>query len=247
MVEEGYSMYCTNCGEQLQENARFCGNCGAEIQSSSPVVEGKQASTPSSGGSRLGKVLILCVLAVAFIGVAVLGKTVLRGDFGFLASKEPPDPAFSRLLPVLRDRTEAPIMLPSSLPPELKDVAIDRNLEGESYSILFKAGPPEGVLDDYIRVETPGTLTAIPSSQVEETNDSYTATSSDTILLSDGTEARLRYMEPLGQVVNYGPYWEGNFEKDGYTYTLSVYLGQNGDEITRQVLSSIVSVPPDTE
>jgi hypothetical protein len=40
---------------------------------------------------------------------------------------------------------------------------------------------------------------------------------------TEGTEAKLRYMEPALEG-NYGPYWEGSVEKQGYTYTLSVPL-----------------------
>jgi hypothetical protein len=49
-------------------------------------------------------------------------------------------------------------------------------------------------------------------------------------------------MVPMEEMTNYGPYWEGTFEKDGYIYTLSVYLAKDGKEITRQALSTMVPV-----
>jgi hypothetical protein len=49
-------------------------------------------------------------------------------------------------------------------------------------------------------------------------------------------------MVPEGEVVNYGPYWEGTFNTGGYIYTLSVYLGRAGKEIAKQALSTMVPV-----
>ena len=57
--------------------------------------------------------------------------------------------------------------------------------------------------------------------------------------LPDGTEAQLRYMVPVEELVNYGPYWEGTFDKGGY---LSVFLGQDGKSIAKQALSTMVHV-----
>jgi hypothetical protein len=60
--------------------------------------------------------------------------------------------------------------------------------------------------------------------------------------LPDGTEAKLRYMEPTLEG-NYGPYWEGSFEKQGYTYMLSVPLAKSSGDVARQTLSTMVKVP----
>ena len=44
-------------------------------------------------------------------------------------------------------------------------------------------------------------------------------------------------------MVNQVPFWEGSFERDGYTYTLRVPLEDPSGEIARQALSSMVEVP----
>jgi hypothetical protein len=49
-------------------------------------------------------------------------------------------------------------------------------------------------------------------------------------------------MVPEGEVVNYGPYWEGTFHNGEYIYTLSVFLGWDGKRISKQALSTMVPV-----
>jgi hypothetical protein len=53
---------------------------------------------------------------------------------------------------------------------------------------------------------------------------------------------QLRFMVPEGEVVNFGPYWEGTFDEGGHIYTLSVFLGQDGKSIAKQALSTMVPV-----
>ena len=76
-----------------------------------------------------------------------------------------------------------------------------------------------------------------------EPNQSFRATSTEDVELPDGTEATLRHMVPATELTNFGPQWEGTFDKGGYTYTLSTLLqGQNGKEVTEQALSTMVEV-----
>ena len=75
-----------------------------------------------------------------------------------------------------------------------------------------------------------------------EPNKRFQVASTEDVRLLDGTQAQLRYVIPVGEVVNYGPYWEGTFHKGEYIYTLSVFLGQNGKKITKQTLSTMVPV-----
>jgi hypothetical protein len=64
--------------------------------------------------------------------------------------------------------------------------------------------------------------------------------------LPDGTEATLRYMEPkAGAIVNQGPFWEGSYEKVGYTYTLRVPLDDPSGNVARRTLASMVEVSGD--
>src|SRR5215207_1338116 len=86
----------------------------------------------------------------------------------------PPDPAFDPLLPTLREMTTALIMLPATLPPKLKSVAIGNDLDnqdsadttsGDKYTILFlnpDAYPPPDltqIVQPYAHYKVLGTLT----------------------------------------------------------------------------------------
>lgn len=62
--------------------------------------------------------------------------------FGLGSANVPPDPAFDRYLPTLKNRTDAPIMLPAELPEELRYFEIDGNHKGDSYSMTFLSNPP---------------------------------------------------------------------------------------------------------
>jgi hypothetical protein len=86
-----------------------------------------------------------------------------------------------------------------------------------------------------------GTLTASPESG--ETSGYFKATREETVKLPDGTEAKLRYMEPTMEGGSYGPFWEDSFEKQGYTYTLSVPSPDPSSEVARRVLSTTVEMP----
>jgi hypothetical protein len=161
------------------------------------------------------------------------------------AASAPPDsgvdPAFGPILPALRQTTNAPIMLPTDLPEELKNVAVDADQGGDRYGVLFLDEPTGNVVESYGHANDAGTLTAAPEPP-DMASEIFEATSEETVELPDGTEATLRYMEPT-EVVNQGPFWEGSFEKDGYTYTQRVSSADPSGDIARQVLSTMVEVP----
>ena len=157
-------------------------------------------------------------------------------------TNSPADPAFDPLLTTLRQRTSAPIMLPADLPEELKNVAIDADQDGDRYGILSLYEPTGNIVESYVHANDVGTLTAAPEPP-DTASEYFEATSEETVALPDGTEATLRYMEPKeGVIVNQGPFWEGSFEKDGYTYTLRVPLEDPSGDIARRALSSMVEV-----
>jgi hypothetical protein len=99
-------------------------------------------------------------------------------------------------------------------------------------------------VESYVHANDAGTLTAAREPP-DTANDAFEATKEETVELRDGTEATLKYMEPT-QVVNQGPFWEGSFEKEGYTYTLRVSLADPSGGAARQALSSMVEVPDET-
>lgn len=155
----------------------------------------------------------------------------------------PPDPAFDELLPTLEQRTDIPIMLPADLPGELENVAIRESRSGDTsadeYDILFLAEPPDGILEEYVGANDAGTLTASSNPQ-RSGSEFYDIVSVEELELPDGTDATLRYMEPDGG--NYGPFWEGEFEKYGVVYTLTVPSQDPSGDAARQALSTMVEV-----
>lgn len=189
-------------------------------------------------GVAVGAVLILLLAGAGVLALRAFGPFGV--DDVLRSAERSPDPAFDPLLPTLRERTTAPIMLPAELPEELKNVAVDADLSGDSYGILFLHRPTGNTVERYIHANDAGTLTASPEPQ--ETSEYFEATSEETVELPDGTEAKLRYMEPTLEG-NYGPYWEGSFEKQGYTYTLSVPLADSSGDVARRALSTMVKVP----
>ena len=153
-----------------------------------------------------------------------------------------PDPAFDPIFPTLRQTITAPIMLPADLPEELSNVAVDADRDGDEYGVLFLYRPTASVSESYVHANDVGTLTAAPGAGAAD-SEYFDATSTETVELADGTEASLRYMEPNIEGGNQGPFWEGEFDKNGYTYTLKIPLDDPSGEIARRVLSSMVSVP----
>ncbi|QIN79913.1 hypothetical protein GBA65_16820 [Rubrobacter marinus] len=158
---------------------------------------------------------------------------------------EAPDPVFGEILPTLAARTTAPIMLPADLPPDLSNVAVDADRSGEEYGILFQYRPGGGVLDSYVGANDVGTLMvepapgAVPAFDVEPSRE-------ESVTLPDGTEANLKYSDPSAEGYNEGPFWEGEFQKSGYSYTLRLPLPDPSGDTARQVLSSMVEVPSAT-
>ncbi len=153
-----------------------------------------------------------------------------------------PDPAFDPIIPTLRQTTTAPIMLPAELPAELRNVAADADRGGDEYGVLFLYRPTGNVSESYVHANDVGTLTAAPGPAAAD-SEYFDATSTETVELTGGTEATLRYMEPNTQGGNQGPFWEGEFDKDGYAYALRIPLDDPSGEVARRVLSSMVPVP----
>lgn len=66
--------YCTNCGQQLKENASFCTNCGMSVKMSDSSVETKEAVQNSKEDrpkttSKTTKIIVGLIAAVALLFV----------------------------------------------------------------------------------------------------------------------------------------------------------------------------------
>lgn len=155
----------------------------------------------------------------------------------------PPDPAFDKILPTLVQRTRVSIMLPAELPDRLKNVAVDKDFKGNGYSILFLREPPNAVEEGYVRAKVLGTLRVLPEDE-SRSSEYFEAAEVETVVLPDGTEATLRYMEPVREKGgNSSPYREGRFDKGGVTYALTITSDDVPKRAVKRALSSMVYVP----
>lgn len=165
-----------------------------------------------------------------------------------------PDPAFDPILPTLRRMTTAPIMLPTSLPEEIKSVGIEEKAseadpyatEGDKYSILllYEDTAPDQPFKPYVHYMTAGRIVAWPASAPapDPTNGSGTAQRLEDVALPDGTVADLERLEPPPGA-NYGPFTVGTFEEEGERYTVMIEGDTPEGAATRQILSTMVRVP----
>ena len=244
MAEQNHLAYCRQCGNRVQPENRFCGSCGAAVlipmSHADQIIPQPVAAShvPTSRGGSKPFLLagILGVLLVGGVAVALLGI-----GFGSVSTDEPPDPAFDLYLTPLESMTEAPIMLPAELPEALENIGVNENVEGNGYAITFLSTPPDELVGGWGMFETVGTLQAVPESEHEPT-PGFRTTSTEYVTLPDGTEAQLRRMEPASDTANYGPRWQGTFEREGYVYTFWTSIGQNGEDIATQALSTMVLV-----
>jgi hypothetical protein len=167
-----------------------------------------------------------------------------------------PDPAFDPLLPTLQQMTTAPIVLPTSLPPKVGDVAIEQDPNenpyttgGDKYTILFLPSTPDPsqIVRPYVHYMTLGRLTASPASTPlpDPTNGLGTPQQLEDVTLPDGTAANLERLEPP-QGANYGPFTVGTFEEEGYRYTVLFENDSTEGDATRQILSTMVRVASNT-
>jgi hypothetical protein len=152
-----------------------------------------------------------------------------------------PDPAFDPLLSTLEQMTTAPIMLPASLPPELKSVAIGDATSGDRYTILFLApgGDPTRIVQPYVHATVIGTLTASPIGADAKVGFGAPLGS---VALPDGTVADLRRIVP-SEGANSGPRTVGTFEEGSERYRLEIEsIDSPEGDLARQVLSTMVRV-----
>ena len=170
------------------------------------------------------------------------------------ASATSPDPAFDPILPTLQQMTTAPIMLPASLPQEIKSVGIEEKAseadpyatEGDKYSILllYEDTAPNQAIKPYVHYMAAGRIVAWPASAPphDPTNGDGTPYQLGNVTLPDGTVADLKKLEPP-QGANYGPFTVGTFEEEGERYTVMIEGDSPEGDMTRQLLSRMVRVP----
>ena len=76
-------MYCANCGNQINENARFCASCGAAVRRETappaPVPAPGPVTGRSSAGKKQRKKGIMDVLLIPVATILILMGTGYSG------------------------------------------------------------------------------------------------------------------------------------------------------------------------
>ncbi len=79
-------MYCSHCGQQNAENARFCSSCGKQLTSltDAPADAAEQSAATAPEAGRGGRILTLGILSIVLLGFVlgipawVMGKRDLK-------------------------------------------------------------------------------------------------------------------------------------------------------------------------
>ncbi|MBI5280731.1 MAG: zinc ribbon domain-containing protein [Candidatus Solibacter usitatus] len=71
--------FCPSCGKPLAPEAGFCAHCGSRLAAGAPAPPQAVSPAPAAKGSGLGKILLIVVLVLGFLGVAVVGGVVYVG------------------------------------------------------------------------------------------------------------------------------------------------------------------------
>lgn len=77
------NMFCTNCGNKLEENEKFCGNCGQKVGNEIVKNENLTNQQHNTGpkGFNSKKTGIVLIIGVAILGVlAIMGFNNLGSD-----------------------------------------------------------------------------------------------------------------------------------------------------------------------
>ena len=77
-------MFCSNCGKEISDGARFCGGCGAPVGAPSSVPQSSptQPATPPQQQSTVVRVLAIAAVVLSVAIVALLVVCVIKPKYG---------------------------------------------------------------------------------------------------------------------------------------------------------------------
>lgn len=154
-----------------------------------------------------------------------------------------PHPAFDSLLPTLAEMTSAPIMVPSDLPAQFQDVAIDETTEGGEYSILFLDDQAESgeIVQPFVDAWVDGTLEAAPvvegEPELPDYGPDFELTSGQAMTFVDGAVGAYNCYEPSSGTG--GPLCVGAYTLNDYRYRLTLEGPTPPEEEIEQMLVSM--------
>ncbi len=68
-------MYCSKCGKELNENAKFCDSCGTKVEGKEKVENEEKAKKKSSNATIIVVILIAGILAICVVvGIIIMQK-----------------------------------------------------------------------------------------------------------------------------------------------------------------------------
>ncbi|MEJ7842901.1 MAG: hypothetical protein WKF95_14150 [Rubrobacter sp.] len=167
--------------------------------------------------------------------------TVPAEDPAFTAGD--PHPAFDPLLLTLAEMTSAPIVLPSDLPTQFQDVAIDETSEGGGYALLFLDDQAETgeIVQPFVDAWVDGTLEAAPvedgEPELPDYGPDFEITSGEALTFTDGAVGAYNCYGPSSGT---GPFCVGAHTKGHHRYTLSLEGPTPPEEEMEAMLSSMV-------
>lgn len=151
----GNKMYCTQCGGQIEENAKFCKQCGASIDAKGLTGQNTNGQVQNnSKGSCLGTIVVLIVM-VLIIGFA--GKYCLK-LFGGVSDTEICQEAETEIKSYIYEESGEIPTLTSEIIYSVKDgkikdsiVVVKYKLENEGWSGSYAVHIHSGVKDAFVR------------------------------------------------------------------------------------------------
>lgn len=192
-------MYCSNCGNEVPDNAKVCPECGEDLSYESHEMRHRKKSTGKRKGGRAAAVIItIILLAAVFEGLWLFGplSELFSGSSGAGGGRDPQNGGVTSL--VSGSISEAESISDFSLisgeePTPTPTVTPIAQLPEVSASVIETPTPTPTPTPEPTAEATPSVSPSpTPSAAAEGTDSSYVLPGSDTNLI---TEQQLSAMD----------------------------------------------------